>query len=347
MPYETDIMNFTNGVLRNTAVPSNTMNKVLVTDPAGKYQAHGIFKKGSIIETDSELAIQKGLVENFGDIFNYWTRISRGGASYSDAYLPSELNGWQYNASTDRIACTINSAWLVGFISPDKFDSYVLDVQLSSTANDDDFIGVIIAHARDPVTGNTHTLAAMRGANGSPPITVYKDYVLTAPRPYMKAYKWDGLNFPDGTVATPGKLGGNWNIAPLGCRLRVTRKGDIITVETGQFGTTTLFDPAKIEFDLSTDPQLEVFRGPQSYGYCAQSQQWSTYAVTERPTLRYPIIDIRDWTTWTYNDGTWVSQPNTKDALIAQGLLKVDWMHQNETSGKFFYLDPLKQLYRL
>ncbi len=347
MPYETDIMNFTNGVLRNTAVPPNTMNKVLVTDPAGKYQAHGIFKKGSIIETDAELSIQKGLVENFGDIFNYWSRISRGGTSYTDVYSPGELNGWQYNATTGRIACTINSGGLVGFISPDKFDDFVLDVQISSIANDDDFIGVIIGHARDPVTGLTHTLTAMRGANGSPPLAVFKDYSLTQGRAYQKAFRWDGLNFPDGTEAIPGKLGGNWSAAPLGCRLKVTRKGDIIKVETGQFGTTDLFQPGMIEFDLGEDPQLEVFRGPQSYGYCAQSQQWATWVVTERPAIRYPIIDIRDWSTWNYVTGEWIKTPSSKDSLITQGLLKVDWLHQNETSGKFFYLDPLKQLYRL
>lgn len=347
MTYAKDILDFTDGVVRKTVIPKNVMNKVLVTDATGKYQAHGIFKKGAIVETEAELVAQKGLVENFGEVFNYWTRISRGGSVYGDSYHASELLGWRYDSAKDRIVCTINSVGLVGFISPEKYDDYVIDTQLTSSGVDDDFIGLVIAHARDPVTGFTHTLTAIRGANGSPPLAVVKDYGLNTVMTYIKAVKWDGLNFPNGTVAEPGKLGGTWNVAPIGCRLKVTREGDLITVETGQFQTRTLFEPAKIQFDLSTDPQLTIFRGPQSYGYCALSQPEATWEVTSRPTIRYPIIDIRDWSLWNYINETWVKSNSSKDALIGLGLLLPEWTHQNETTGKFFYLDKLKQLYRL
>ena len=347
MSYAEDILDFTNGVLRNTALPVGTLNKVLVTDDAGKFQAHGIFKKGSIIETDVELERQKGLVENFGDIFNYWKRISRGGLEWTDSYLPAELNGWKYIPETDRIQCTINSAWLVGFISPERYDTYVWDAQLTSNANDDDWIGMIIAHAYEPSTGRTHTLTVTRVANGAPPLVVSKNRGMNGGNNITLAYRWDGLNFPNGTLAEQGKLGGNWMDSPVGCRLRVTREGDIITMETGQFGTTTLFEPAKIVLDLSTNPILEVFRGPQSYGYCALSQAGSTWQVTERPTTRYPIIDIRDWSVWRYANSSWNKANSSKDNCIQQGLLRPSWMHQNETTGKYFYMDPQKKLYRL
>lgn len=347
MTYQTDIMGFTDGVLRNTSVPRNTINKVLVTNAEGKYEAHGLFKKGSIIETDAELEKQKGLVESFGDVFNYWKRLSRGGLVWTDSYAPAELNGWKYISETDSIQCTINSAWLVGFVSPEQYDNYVWDAQLSSNVNDDDWIGMVIAYAFEPATGRTHTLTACRVCNGAPPLVITKNLGMGNGINVTLAYRWNGLNFPNGTVAEPGKLGGNWDTAPYGCRLKVTRVGDIITVETSQFNQTALFEPAKIIIDLAADPQLEVFRGPQSYGYCAVSQAGSTWKVSERPSVRYPIIDIRDWSVWNYGNSVWSKVNSSKTDCIQKGFLRPSWMHQNETTGKYFYMDPQQKLYRL
>lgn len=345
------IEDFTDGVIRSTAVPINSANKILRTDADGVFQANSLVRGTSIIENDTELEIMKGSKESFADIFNWWQRISRGGPTFTDNYKPAELDTWQYNADTDTVVNPINSGSVIGFISPDKFDNYVLDTQMSSIGNDDDFIGVIIAYAVDPVDNTTHILTAIRGGNGTAPMVIDKDYYGYNVRRYSVGAVYNGLTWCNGVVAntTNGVNGANgrWFTAGVGCRLKITRRGDIITVETSQYNSKDLFEPAKFTFDLSADPNLAVFRGEQSYGYVAVSQPMATWVVNKRPEIRDPIIDIRDWSTWTYIDDAWVKATGTKQTVLARGLLTSDWLHQNITTRKFFYLNAANQLYRL
>lgn len=350
MPYQTDILNFTNGVLRNLRVPTASTNKMLVTDSLGRYQPRSIMKAASIVESDEELELLKGKKEQFSEVFNTWQRISRGGPTFTDTYLPAEINSWRYLPESDTIANPLNSASVIGFISPEKFDEYTLDTQMSSNQADDDFIGVILAHATDPVDGQTHILTAFRGGNGLSPFVVDKDYYDFNARRYNVAKVLEGLTWCNGKVAAlNGINGGNgsWINAGIGCRMIVSRQGDLITLQTSQFNSDVIHDPATITIDLAADPQLEVFRGPQSYGYCAMSQPNATWVVTRRPELRDTIIDIRDWTKWDWIDEAWVKSDTTKAAAVSQGLLHLNWLHANNTTGKFFYLDDSQQLYRL
>lgn len=345
------IDDFTDGILRNTVVPTNTANKILRTDEYGIYQASSLVRAVSIVETDEELALMKDSKESFSDVFSWWKRISRGGATFTDSYLPEELNAWQYKPATDSVVNPINSTSTIGFVSPDKLDTYQLDTQLSSAGADDDFIGVIIAYATDPADNTTHILTAIRGGNGTAPLVIDMDYYGYNARRYSVAKVFEGLTWCNGVVGTPtnGVNGGNgnWINAGTGCRLRVTRKGDIVTIETSQFKETEFHAPATYVLDLSLDPKLQIFRGPQAYGYCAVSQPLATWAVNKRPEARDPIVDIRDWSTWTYADEVWTKANTNKQSVIANGLVLPEWLHQNVTTKKFFYLDPTQQLYRL
>ena len=350
MTYRTDILDFTNGVLRNLRVPTASANKMLVTDNQGRYQPRSIMKSASIIESDEELELLKGKKEKFSEVFNTWQRISRGGPTNTDTYLPAEINSWRYLPDTDTIVNPLNSASVIGFISPEKFDNWVLDTQMSSNQADDDFIGIILAHATDPVDGQTHLLTAFRGGNGLAPLVIDKDYYDFNARRYNVAKVLGGLTWCNGKeAALNGINGGNgsWINAGIGCRMIITRRGDLITIETSQFNSTEIHDPATITIDLSADPQLEVFRGEQSYGYCAMSQPNATWVVNRRPELRDTIVDIRDWSKWDWINETWVKSASSKATVIAQGLLHVDWLHSNPLTGKLFYLDVTQQLYRL
>jgi hypothetical protein len=350
MTYQTDIANFTTEVKDRLTVPVNQKNNLLVTTADGKFSGRSAFMQSSIVENDSELATQKGATESFQSVFKWWKRISRGGLTYTDTFNPAELDSWTYDSGTDSISCAVNSASVVGFVSPEKYEDYVFEAQLSSNNGDDDFVGLIIAYALDPTDGTTHTLSVMRGGNGRAPMIIDKDYNGFDTGRYNVAQVLGGLTWMNGVVATgPAANNGNggWSLQPLGCRVKVTREKDIITVETSQVGSSVYVPAAKVIIDLSADPELTVFRGPQSFGYSAMSQQNATWKVFQRPDNRLPIVDVRDWSKWTYAAGTWTKFTGTKASLIASDLLVPEWTHQNTTTGKFFYMDSTTKLYRL
>lgn len=341
---------FTDDVAASFVVPENLQNTILVTTPEGKFTGRASTKPASIVETTDELETQKGVAENFQDVFKWWKRISRGDDPTTDSFNTDELNAWTYDQPSDSIKSTINSVSVMGFVSPEKFDDYVFEVQISSTDGDDDFAGVIVAYALDKATGLTHTLSVMRGGNGAAPMTIDVDYFNFAASRYRVATVLNGLTWMDGTVATGAGLNGGhggWSLQPNGCRVKVTRKGDILTIETTQMGSTVYFEPAKTIIDLSTDPNLAVFRGPQSFGYTAMSQGLATWKVFQRPERREPIIDIRDWSKWVDASGTWTKVTSTKAEIVAEGWLAKEWLHFNVTTGKYYYMDSALRLYRL
>jgi hypothetical protein len=326
------------------------MDELLCTDEAGKFITRQVCSRRSIVETDAELNAMRGATENFGNIFKYWKRVSRLGVDFSDVSNVAELEGWSYDSPTDKLMSTINSGTVIGFMSPDKFDDFIFDAQLSSVNGDDDFIGLCIAYAVDPADGKTHTLTAMRGMNGPAPLTIDKDYNGYGTSVYRIASVFNGLTWANGVVATAAGVNGangGWSATGIGTRLRVTRRGDIITVETSQPNSNVIYDPATTTFNLATDPQLAIFRGPQSFGYMAQSQANATWAVTSRPSVSLPIIDVRTWTKYTKSDAVWTPMQTSKAALIADGTFSPGWSYTNETLGKFYFMDKQSNLYRM
>lgn len=252
---------------------------------------------------DNAMGIISNL-ESFATVASRWTRIARAGSAatalglnkYSDVAIPAELSAWSINAAANTVSNTTNSAGLVGFISPEKFDSYTLESVLKSNNGDNDFIGLCIAHATD-TQGQTHTLTAIRGLNGGAPLMIAKDFMIdtgwvTANTPVgttansfynlnvFGGLKWanDVVAVAAGDAALPG-----WSTKPNGCKLKVTRQGDMVTIETSQLDGGAYVPAATTIIDLSKNPALSVFRGAQSFGYVAQSQANSTWQVLQRP----------------------------------------------------------------
>jgi hypothetical protein len=251
-------------------------------------------------------------METFATVAARWQRIARSSSNainaglnrYSDVAIPAELLAWSINPAANSVANTTNSSGMVGFVSPEKFDNYVLESILKSTNSDNDFIGLCIAHAMDDL-GQTHTLTVMRALNGAAPMMITKDFM-------VDITDWNSIQTPPGTTTTskynrnvrnglkwangveavaPSGASGlpGWLSQPQGCRLKVTRAGDFVTIETSQLGESAYFAPATTVIDLSADPALWVFRGAQSFGYVAQSQALSTWEVLQRPG------DLKSW----------------------------------------------------
>ena len=209
---------------------------------------------------------------DFSTVFNTWYRFSHANKGVYPANA-SEVNAWSYDAATDTLKCTINSTTFVGFVSNGVIGDYRFETLLSSTDGDDDMIGVVLGFYKDPTTGKEHTLTAIRTLCGTTPARTHSmDIIYNAFQSDMQ-YLWQGGN----NVALGWAGAGS-------CRIACTRKGTVWTVDfyghTGAEGDVLL---QSIPINIDDFPILEVFRGETRFGYCAQSQNASSYKNVRRP----------------------------------------------------------------
>jgi len=334
------VVEFTQKLKNTLTLPLNTKHHLLATRNGKFHPAPAVIPAG-IVESDEELGVMQGYKESFEVVFNQWQRFSRSSANPGATNAnPGEMQAWNYLSATDQLICTINSTTYIGFISNKRYSRYTLETRLRSNNGDDDWIGLCAAVAVDS-SGNTHTLDVLRALNGTAPLIVAKNYM--AATEYL-AQVYSGLKWSDGTVATgsiPGNQRPGWNSIPNGILLKVTREDDIITVETSQYNESTYYEPAKTVIDLSADPKLAIFRGGRAYGYACRSQMNSTWDVLQRSGDRLPIIDVRTFTRYEYENGAWAATPGTLADLLSSGALKEDWLHYNSVTGKYHYVDPI------
>lgn len=319
------------------------------------FGAGRFYEQLAFVTTQAELDTMLNVEEKMADVFNSWKKISRGnwrlaGADlaalgYSDNAIQSDLDAFTYDPATDKIKNPADTASFVGFISPFGFDNYVLDVVLRSDSTwQNDPLGLIVGYVVDP-DGTTHTLSVMRNpwpcyAGATEAVTVFVDYN-TAGAIKTKGSN-TGLLWVDGMPATgpmnpppPQPYGVKpWAQAPNGCRLRITRAGDLFTVETTQYDGTALVDAAKFTFTLNDHAALARFKGPQRYGYGAISQDNAIWDVIQRPGARQAIVDLRDKSVREWNGSAWVVSVDGWERFV-----KPNRFYHNTTTKRLFYAE--------
>lgn len=312
----------------------------------------------SVVTTDAELNTMFSTQEKMADVFNSWKKISRGcwndatkriEYGFSDSAIQSELDGFTYDAATDKIKNSADTFSLVGFISPTAYDNYVLDVILRSDSTwQNDPLGLIVGYVMD-ADGTTHTLSIMRNlwypsysTYGAVDVVVdYNTVGQTLIKTQRAGLKWvDGSDATGNMVSTaPAFAIKPWAQAVNGCRLKVTRAGDTFTVETTQYDETAFVDAAKFTFTLNDHASLARFKGPQRYGYAAISQDYAIWDVQLRPGARQAVVDIRDKSVREWNGTAWV----TKTGGWAD-YVKPNRFYYNRTTKKLFYAENLTSL---
>lgn len=245
------------------------------------------------------------------EVFNSWMRVSIGNTNatlresslYSTNVVPSEKNAFTYDESTNRIGNPTNSSSVVGFVSPDKFDTFILDVTMKSSSNwQCDPVGIMVAAGYDP-DGTFHTLHAIRSYWGpgklpeqiplwaQGPFCLILDY-MTVGQKLIKRVN-GGLRYASGEVATDASPNMTWvgdpgtmahfEDLPNGVRVRLDRNGDYITLDTSQYNEKNFVAGARIAVDLRDHPELARFRKPCSYGFCSISQDNIWWEANVRP----------------------------------------------------------------
>lgn len=245
------------------------------------------------------------------DVFYKWMRVSLGGSNqeareavkYGTVSNKAEMDAFTYDEATNRIGNPINTSTVVGFVSPDKFDSFILDVTMKSSSDwQCDPTGIMIACTYDP-DGTFHTLHAIRSSWGpgtlptqrqmwaEGPFCIILDYMTVGHKVIRKAY--GGLRYSSGEVPTAeapymtwvGDPGTMWHFEdlPEGVRIRLDRNGDYIALDTSQYNSGDFVSGAKMAIDLRDYPELARFRKPCNYGFCSISQDNIWWDATIRP----------------------------------------------------------------
>lgn len=226
-------------------------------------------------------------------IFNTWTRFSADHYFPNGSQIPAgnEAAAWVWDNTLNAAVMPLNSATFVGFISDDEVDHYDNDVVVTSSATDDDFNGVVLAFHRDTVNNKNITLNAIinTGANGALP----NIHIML-----------NGSTFITGSVILQSNnkddVARGWS--GYFKRIRVERRKDRFTIYFSKWNTRELDPELTMYVDLNSDPRLEVFKGPKSYGYCNQSQPGSHFKEIKFSSniLRNIVINALDNTIYHY-----------------------------------------------
>lgn len=245
----------------------------------------------------------------FADIFNSWSRF------YESFYYPSgtppkgEAAAWQM-ISTNQFLCTVNSSYVTGFISPETFDYYEHQVDLSSTeVGDDDEIHLIIAFAR--IGNSNYSLLLNRECGGIPAhsdktgfsILLAVNNTFTVIKSASGKKCWSGS--PSANAA-----GYRWGYySPT--RVKVVRKGNIITCTSSPFKSDDLSSGESITIDLDDYPSLSWAKEKRAYGYSCYSQANSTFANVvfsgSGAIDANALYNLDDGNVYTYQDGKWTA----------------------------------------
>ncbi len=250
------------------------------------------------------------------DIFNKWGRFN-GNAFFEnmdDPDIDRNAAAWIFLEDPDRVSMPLNVTPYNGFVSPEKIENYTFEATLSSPDSDNDTVSLVIAFAR--IGDENYVLSAERTMGGTSPRSgwgvIYGTGITGA------NYNDYGVEWLINEKAVGENPSYGWSGAKT--RVRIERNGDIIKCYTTNWNDAENFQASsEIVIDLASDPRLEKFRGPQSYGYGTYSQPDSTYLdinfnggmdVTK-------LIDANTFEVWEYitGDGWTVTDKNAMEEL--------------------------------
>lgn len=306
-------------------LPTSSYGDVVYFDSTGNAIPDTTVKFARIVDSDSELSTEKNYIESFQTVFNSWYRFSCGANGLFPSN-PSEIQQWTYNAATDSISNPLNSTTLIGFVSPEKYTDYDIDVQVKSTAGDDDWIGIVLAFSK--IDGKEYTLTASRSSNSKG--LNMPDTCWSVLYNHMQP---DAKKVADGESLYNFTRSGYWSSYPNGCKIKASRRGNVITVSTTDLTKTSDGYVAQMTIDLESDPILRKFINPSSIGYSCQSQGDSTWKTLFFSGGQNIIYDIRDGSVWYYDNSTWSKK--TGSSMYQD--LNIGHIYSNSRTGKAYY----------
>ncbi len=222
-------------------------------------------------------------VVSFQDVFNTWKRISHAGSNPPRyPHDAAEANRWEYRPELESIVCTVNSATLIGFVSPEgvgdhKFETEIyVDTVEAGNDRDNDSIVIILAYTEK--NGRQYTLCAVRSGSTEGHLKVHSRFEII----------YNYQQFDQQSIAYAHVAGdasdGVWYNSGGHARILSERVGNVFTVKTTPIKVPPMGDFAStLTVDLNSNPVLEVFKGACQFGYGAYSQTASAFKMLSRP----------------------------------------------------------------
>ena len=244
------------------------------------------------------------------DVFNTWPRFSNANWYPTQADIPagSEALSWAWDEASGSPKSTVNSATYLGLVSKEKVENFVLESTFSSSANDDDVIGYVVA-AR--YTDKLETLSLLVNPGGW---AAYKGMALVY-NYQLPGTKTLAMNDQLTQWTANGGLG-YWPGKDI--RVGMVRRGANLAFYATDWGDPNGPRKAEFQFDMNSDPILAGLLGAQSYGYSMISQANSIFKNVRfvGGVLYDVVVDAQANAVYRYNGTSWVIVPGLKPASI-------------------------------
>lgn len=331
--------------------------------------ADDLLNVAKFVYTDAQLDSMKMSRIAQIEIFGKWGRFAHGGVTGAPGssqntdtipITPDATNSFSYDPVTNLVNSTFNTGAYIGLISNEKLTNYTLTGTVSSTAGDNDYIGLVIAYVEDKDSLVRNNAYGLDPNDFTWPINVTDSLIpmqhtLTLYRgrsnlgnQYRVSYD-DGLlshkTIFNGTSLLSYKTTNNWNGSATESDLKIVRTGDTIKVFTTEYADAPGGKGAlghEIDVILTSDPVLEKFRSGSYFGVTCESQQnayWQDLVFTNN-TLN--IYDLRNGDVWVLDStGTYVLSP-TLNTFIDVGIRRFWYNPYLETFG---YINPDSSYY--
>ncbi len=276
-----------------------------------------IMKHGVIVESQKEFDEITNREFSLEEIFNTWTLFSHYyGVAEQEQSPPSfpaininssntditqsdydNNNVWSYDSVNDKITLNKNYNAYTGFISPETYSNYELSVDLSANDSDNDWLGVIIAFYKNPLTGYEYTLSVLRTMNGSPSYVVYFNFAQNPINDvnYNPLYESNTQTIVyDGNDLAPSDTVNEWDDTTTS--LLINRENNVFTIKTSQFGSNIIDDDTLITINLDDYPEYSMFNNSSNIGFSGRSQNSGSFSNIN-------FSGFNDYIFWVKNNG--------------------------------------------
>lgn len=246
----------------------------------------------TIATTADSLSQAQGTTEDFRKVFNEWPRIAFGTGQFA-ATVRADLEGWRMDYVNSRIASTIESTTVAGFVQTENVGTdYVYEVEVSADDAGNGGIGIIIGFY-DGVS-NSNFLSVIRhlgGLGSSPKFGLYLNAV-------------DPLNLPAPLVGIDAPLSaGDWKTAGTAVKIKVVCVGNTLTLSTSNPGTDYV-PAANLTFNM-TAANTASLNANRRFGYCAAKQSGAHFRLLRKVTKTQKIMDMVNSRVYAYTSQAW------------------------------------------
>lgn len=250
--------------------------------------------------------------------------------------VKTDLSGWKWRTPLLSMVHEPVSTSLTMLLSCNAYTSYSFEFELHSPDSMGGAIGVCAAFVRK--NGKDYGIYAYRHPGGlSAAVLPGGNFQRKRFTVGYNLLQDDAIDLGSTDFDTPD--GATWPLAGR-CRMKVTRLGNVIYIQTTEFGSTD-FEAAShtVTIDLNSRPELAVFKAPTMWGFAKYDQTKAAFKIINRPDANVPYIDVaydsdgNDISTINrYNGLQWVSQPMT----LQSGFIKPGRLYYSELTLRFF-----------